>query len=189
MADDERGPVRRQTLIYMPCSRRFYPKWLTVVRAYIWHMDGPGNWTHNPDVANAMRYQLSHTGSQGQAGRHIHDKNWNGTVVHLKFFIWSVSSKTTRSSNLFYWISLKSNNAFDRSMWSLSEELEKWPVGGGAFSLFFLATSMWWQNLRRAIVASQGTCSALDCDVVPFIDSRYVCTLTHGHCVPELLLV
>ena len=41
----------------MPFTRRFCPKRLTVMRAYILHMGGPGNRTHNPGI---MLYQLSY---------------------------------------------------------------------------------------------------------------------------------
>ena len=42
----------------MPFSRRFYPKRLTVMCAYILRMGGPGNRTHYPGVTSAMLYQL-----------------------------------------------------------------------------------------------------------------------------------
>ena len=44
----------------MPFSRRFYPKRLTVMCAYILRMGGPGNRTHYPGVTSAMLYQLSY---------------------------------------------------------------------------------------------------------------------------------
>ena len=44
----------------MPFSRRFYPKRLTVMCAYILRMGGPGGRTHYPGVTSAMLYQLSH---------------------------------------------------------------------------------------------------------------------------------
>ena len=44
----------------MPFSRRFYPKRLTVMCAYILHMGGPGNRTYYPGVTSAMLYQLSY---------------------------------------------------------------------------------------------------------------------------------
>jgi hypothetical protein len=43
---------------YMPFSRRFYPKQLTVMCAYILRMGGPGDQTHYPGVTSAMLYQL-----------------------------------------------------------------------------------------------------------------------------------
>ena len=42
----------------MPFSRRFYPKRLTVMCAYILRMGGPGNRTHYPGVTSAMRHAL-----------------------------------------------------------------------------------------------------------------------------------
>jgi hypothetical protein len=42
----------------MPFSRRFYPKRLTVMCAYILRMGGPGDRTHYPGVTSAMLYQL-----------------------------------------------------------------------------------------------------------------------------------
>ena len=44
----------------MPFSRRFYPKRLTVMCAYILRMGGPGDRTHYPGVTSAMLYQLSY---------------------------------------------------------------------------------------------------------------------------------
>ena len=44
----------------MPFSRRFYPKRLTIMCAYILCMGGPGNRTHYPGVTSAMLYQLSY---------------------------------------------------------------------------------------------------------------------------------
>ena len=44
----------------MPFSRRFYPKRLTVMCAYILRMGGPGNRTHYPGVTSTMLYQLSY---------------------------------------------------------------------------------------------------------------------------------
>jgi hypothetical protein len=41
----------------MPFSRRFYPKRLTVMYAYILRMGGPGNRTHYPGVTSTMLYQ------------------------------------------------------------------------------------------------------------------------------------
>jgi hypothetical protein len=40
----------------MPFSRRFYPKRLTVMCAYILRMGGPGDRTHYPGVTSAMLY-------------------------------------------------------------------------------------------------------------------------------------
>lgn len=45
----------------MPFSDVFIKRVL-VMRAYILHVGGPGNWSHNPGGASAMLYQLSHTG-------------------------------------------------------------------------------------------------------------------------------
>ena len=44
----------------MPFSRRFYPKRLTVMCAYILRMGGPGDRTHYPGVTSTMLYQLSY---------------------------------------------------------------------------------------------------------------------------------
>lgn len=44
----------------MPFNRRFYPKQVTVMHAYILNMGGPGNQTHNPGGAITMLYQLRH---------------------------------------------------------------------------------------------------------------------------------
>ena len=51
--------------IYMPFSRRFYPKRLTVSHVCILRMGGPGNRTHYPGVTSAMLYQLSHRRTTG----------------------------------------------------------------------------------------------------------------------------
>ena len=49
---------------YMPFSRRFYHKRLTVMCAYILRMGGPGDRTHYPGVTSAMLYQLSYRRTQ-----------------------------------------------------------------------------------------------------------------------------
>ena len=56
----------------MPFSRRFYPKRLTVMCAYILRMGGPGNRTHYPGVTSAKLYQLSYRRlSETQQGNHL----------------------------------------------------------------------------------------------------------------------
>ena len=70
----------------MPFSRRFYPKRLTVMCAYILRMGGPGNRTHYPGVTSAMLYQLSYRRTTCfLAGNHGWQRKNNDSKHHPPF--------------------------------------------------------------------------------------------------------
>ena len=56
----------------MPFSKHFYPKWLTVMCAYILRMDGLRNRTHYPGVKSSILYQLNNKQPQASSPQGIY---------------------------------------------------------------------------------------------------------------------